>query len=49
MTDFLHWFMFWKQPKNLPQAVFQGFLGGFVFLLVVFLPLWVELLVTSHG
>lgn len=49
MSDILRWVMFWKKPNSLPQAVFQGFIGGFLFLQVVFLPIWVELLVANHG
>ena len=44
MNDFLHWFMFWKEAKSTPQAVFQGVVGGVVFGLVVFAPLWTALL-----
>lgn len=45
MTDILYWFMFWKQPKSLPQALFQGLIAG----MCVLSPFWVGLLVVSHG
>lgn len=48
MTDFLCWFMFWKQAKSTPQAVFQGVIGGLVFSAVVFSPLWFVLLELAH-
>ena len=44
MNGFLYWFMFWKQAKSIPQAIFHGAIGGLVFSLVVFAPLWFTLL-----
>lgn len=44
MRDFIYWFLFWKKPKSMSQAVFQGLIGGLVFSLVIFAPLWLALL-----
>lgn len=49
MTDLIYWFMFWKKAKSVPQAVFQGMIGGLVFGLVALSPLWIALLEVSHG
>ncbi|WP_289328842.1 hypothetical protein [Pseudomonas sp. 'CRE Jenny 4'] len=48
MNNFLYWFMFWKEAKSLHQAAFQGVIGGIVFSLVVFSPLWIVLLELHH-
>lgn len=49
MGEVIYWFMFWKKAKSIPQALFQGMIGGLVFGLVVFSPLWIALLEVKHG
>ena len=48
MNDLLYWLMLWKQAKSMPQAVFQGVIGGLVFGVIVFAPLWFVLLEFAH-
>ena len=49
MSELLHWFKFWAQPKSIPQAVVHGCIGGAVFCIFVFAPFWVSLLEVLHG
>jgi hypothetical protein len=49
MKSLLQWFAFWMPAKSIPMAVFQGCIGGLVFGLVVFSPLWITLIEVTHG